>query len=194
MKLVSNGKIIKLFLGIVFFVASFTANAVPIVQGPLSAVSGITGLDVDGTLYDVTFVNDSYNNVFSSSTPTFFGDGASAQAAAIAMVNVFNSLSVTGILDLTDINGSPIYIDIPTAESVGFYDTWSAFLPSGATWDSGFTAGVLGGDFSQISTAFATFTLASGSGNGGSTQVSEPATLALMSLGLFGLGFMRKRK
>jgi hypothetical protein len=60
-------------------------------------IGGVTGIDdlfVGNTIYDVTFVNDSYNNVYASTPPTFLGDPTDAAQATTAIATTLNSLSV----------------------------------------------------------------------------------------------------
>ena len=199
MSIIKN--ITKLCVGAIFLAVSFTAYASvgtsadreaskPSIQGTGNSVTGIFGLDVGGTLYDVSFFNDSYDNVFSSSTPTFLGDSALAEAAALSISSVLSGAGVTGILDLTRINDSPIFIDIASALSRSTYDTWSAQFDT--AWSTSFTgvstgSGILT-SLNPISTAHAVFSLAA------VASVPEPSSIYLLGFGLLGLFGVARRK
>ena len=191
MKVVNNNIIVNLFVGASLFVASFSAFALPFVQGPLDAATGILGLDIGGISYDVTFQNARYLEVYQSSTPTFLNDSASSMAAAIAIADVFTNNGVSGVLDIIHVNSANLYVDIPFFAAGNTYDTWSA-VGIGSSWSADFTSGVTS-QFNSLSTAIATFTLAGNTGDQ-SIAVSEPATFALLGLGLVGLVFTRSKK
>jgi hypothetical protein len=59
------------FMAVGSLVVTPGARADAILLGSTSAATGINGLLVDGTPYDVTFVHDTYANVYSASTPFF---------------------------------------------------------------------------------------------------------------------------
>ena len=61
--------------------------------------TGVTGLGVLGTLYDVTFSSDAYADIFESEDPTFLFDQASATAAQVALADVLGLASVEGLTE-----------------------------------------------------------------------------------------------
>jgi hypothetical protein len=123
------------------------ARADPVLDGTTSNATGLTGLTVDGTLYDVTFIHDSYASVYSSTPPIFLGDATLAGVAAAALAAALNSLGVT---DLTgaSLSAGVVVALIPDSTSPAggascgsvsapCFDGTSAFLFSGGTWQNG---------------------------------------------------------
>ncbi|MBP0017757.1 MAG: PEP-CTERM sorting domain-containing protein [Cyanobacteria bacterium SBLK] len=64
-------------------------------------VTGIEGLDIDGTKYDVSFIRDSFNNVYGNdlennvvfteeNTPLFWGDSDGAKLATTAIIEALD--------------------------------------------------------------------------------------------------------
>jgi hypothetical protein len=71
------------------------AGANAILIGTTGDAIGIAGLAVDGTLYDVTFIHESYDNVYASTAPTFVGNPTDGNHAATALSAALNFLGVT---------------------------------------------------------------------------------------------------
>jgi hypothetical protein len=143
--------------------------------GTTSNPTGIDGLVVDGTTYDVTFVNGSYNVVYTSSAPTFLGNDAGAADAAGAISSALNGFGVGP--------GELEYIDVP-AEEGGGTNLGSAAHINGSTWSSQFFALT---DTAQDGFIDYTSFVAVAS-------VPETTTWAMMLLGFAGLGFMAYRR
>jgi len=93
---VSLGLTVGVSIAIGVIVAA-PARAATLVGTPSDA-TGINGLVVDSITYNVTFINGSFDAVYSSSTPTFLGNISGAADAAIALQAVFISL---GVMELT---------------------------------------------------------------------------------------------
>jgi len=70
--------------------------------GTTSDATGVDGLVVDGTTYNVTFVNSTYSTVYASTPPTFLGETSTAEDAAIALADALNTLGATN--DFADSN------------------------------------------------------------------------------------------
>src|SRR5215831_18707185 len=71
------------------------ARANAVLVGTTTNAMGVDGLVVDGTTYNVSFVHNSYNNVFPSNNPIFAGNATLAADATTALAAALNTLSVT---------------------------------------------------------------------------------------------------
>lgn len=61
---------------------------------------GISDLYIDGSTYNVSFVGDkSYDEVFFSSTPTFFGNSTAARDALAEVFQVLSATEIDGIVN-----------------------------------------------------------------------------------------------
>lgn len=157
--------------------AASMGNAVPMLQGSTSAVTGILRLDVGGFIYDVTFSNGSISFLteFGGANPTFSGDQAGAASAASAIASLFNAQGVTGVTDLTGASGEFL-----------LHVVWGVLDPLDVasaryrppTWDSVF-GGLDQNDFGP-NVSWVRFSL-----------VPEPSTLALLGAGLLALACRR---
>jgi len=94
------------FLGLLAFVAMGVVGAdishADTLIGTTSNAMGIAGLVVDGVTYNVTFVNDSYNNVYASTPPTFLGNQSGATDASLALASDLSSFGVIRLVGITD--------------------------------------------------------------------------------------------
>lgn len=170
---------IGIIAALVLFAGS-QANAVPIVNYSGGVATGISGLTVGSSLYNVDFVFGSYNAVFGATSPTFLGDFAGADAAANAMMATLNAELVPPTIG----NGSRLGVlwTVYSVSATNFLATQVGYQPP--PWQRfGNFNGVNTVDHTSSNWGFATF-----------TTVPEPATLALMGLGFAGLGVMRRRR
>jgi hypothetical protein len=81
-----------------FLATTGRLHAAPIIEffGATTLVTGIQDLDIDGTLYDVVFVEGKYSDVYPSPVlPTFFGDSAGAISAANAISDTLTGTTAT---------------------------------------------------------------------------------------------------
>ena len=173
---------------------SNSAFAVPILLGPQDSATGILGLEIDGALFDVTFSEDetSYEDFYGSDTPTFLGDSSdlSAPTAAAASVGDFlNANSVTGLAGFGTITpGAEVFIlFIPSfITPFGGPDQISAvnIVFRDGIWDSG-SQGRTGSQATLTGLGWVRFQ---------PVAVPEPGTLALLSIGLFGMGLAKRKK
>lgn len=195
------------------------ANAVPIIQkaqctdSANDCVTGITGLDVFGTKFNVSFVSDSYSNVYGSSFPYFlrsyngvflrYGFGvSSAFDAALALVDALDG-QVYGVggegVVLNYPSLSEIFIPRSIRENPGgwiFEYTSARTLRGSDAWSLNYGGWYGYQDFPNIdlSADYAT----------GRNQyyavfeevpVSEPGALSIVIAGLLALnGVFRRRK
>jgi hypothetical protein len=107
------------------------ARAGAVLVGTTTDAMGVNGLFVDGLTYNVSFVHDSYPNVFPSNNPILAGNATLAAHAATALAEALNTLSVTclvGISSSTCLPISSIIADIPETASNGNAFTAQATL------------------------------------------------------------------
>lgn len=172
---------IGIFVALSLFASGY-ASAVPIVNYSSGVATGISGLNVGGSDYDVSFVFGAYNAVFGTTTPTFLGDSAGADAAANAMMAVLNAEVPSPTIG----SGSRLGVlwTVYSATATNFLATQVGYQPS--PWQRfGDFFGNVTTDHTANNWGFAKFTAVA--------AVPEPATLALMALGIAGLGVMRRR-
>jgi hypothetical protein len=163
---------------------STAANAAATLVGTTTDPTGIDGLVVDGTTYNVTFSLTTLNT-FTYSTSLSFD-------ARTALVDALNSLNVTGLG-----GASPTYsfgLDLDNTVT-GTFDAAGCFVTcsAGAWFDGVGGPDNLGytyfGDLSVYVQA-ADFTAVTDAGGGG---VPEPAMWAMLLAGFFGIGAMARR-
>jgi hypothetical protein len=154
------------------------ANAETLV-GTTSDPTGINGLVVDGTTYNVTFVNGSYTSVYSGAAPTFLGNQTGAYDATVAIGTALNLFLVVPTPPLA-------YILVPYEDpyiATGFDASIYTQFNSVWTNDPG-NISSQPDSYTSGAEDFAVFTAA----------VPEPSTWAMMILGFAGIGFMAYRR
>jgi len=158
------------------------ANADPIVtvapceDTTSDCFTSILGLDIDGTLYDVTWIGDTYAGAFAANigVATFVGNQSLALTAANLINEAFND---TG-LNLHTLDGDSGWFGVYVVYGVGI--NIQSYVPlSNQDWV--ISTSIL----SDIWAPFVVFT---------ATSVPEPGTLALFGIGLAGMGLARRRK
>jgi len=175
-------RLFRFALAVIFILSlsvTFAARAATLV-GTTSEASGINGLLVDGALYDVTFVHDSYEDVYSATAPFFLGNSNGALDAAIALANALNSFGVTGLTGAVIANNDLVAVIPASVSGTGYTGSAAGF--TGSNWGgTGLTAtcmGCTGVNFDNADQAI--FALA--------TPI--PAALALFTSGLGVLGLI----
>ena len=74
--------------------AGVVHGAVVIYDAGTGYATGIDGLVVQGEIYNVDFIDASYDTAYASRAPTFFGDKSGANAASNAMMDILNAEAV----------------------------------------------------------------------------------------------------
>ncbi len=157
--------------------------------GSTSDATGINGLLVDGVLYDVTFTNASYDTVYSSSQPTFFGNASGADDAATALSSALTAAGVTNLDGFVDSTNSLQAAQVPYADASGLFTAAGAYCLTGTSCAAGEWVEESPGTDSDNevfgTTDFTTFVVA-----------PLPAALPLFvsGVGVLGLFSRRKRK
>jgi hypothetical protein len=169
--------------------ASIVVTAPCINNSSMACATGITGLDVLGTLFDVTFSQRSYNDLFTVTPPYFLGDRGGASAAATAMTDVLK-LPVIGYPNPS--SAADIYVpyELLYGQSPSFVISAALVMTTPTTWfreddftidDMGATLGSHGRSCCEAYYAVL-------------VEAPAPATLALMGLGLAALCWSRQTR
>jgi hypothetical protein len=165
--------------------APIAARAATLVGSSITFfATGVDGLVIDGTTYNVTFTQGSYNSVFSATPPTFLNNAPGALDAANALASALDTLIGPYIGFFDEL--------IPSSNSLVSFDGLQVAASSGTDYSV-----VPGGnfDFTQESSdlfstpisvqGFAVFSVVS--------PVPVPSTWALFLTGLAGIGFVASR-
>jgi len=183
----------RLAAAVAIAACSMASIANPVLQGTTTNPTGFIGLEVDETIYNVTFTTQSYDAAFASISPTFLGNESGARDAAFALVSALNAADVTELGDYSfpiwnSVGNYNVYVPSEFYQ-IGVFSTYSASTSEALGYwqplEGGGVSGQPGGLSGQEYNTFAIFSV---------QAVPEPSTIMLMAAGLAALALAHKKR
>ncbi len=174
-------------------IAATPANATPILQGTATTLTGINGLVVGSSTYNVSFVDGTCASVYGVCDAAHFTFGtqinanAAAQAILSAIAGTFFDTHV-GTVGCTNVSGCQMFVPFGINASSNVVLGIAINLYSGSDLVSPNNTSQSTDTTSQSSNVYTVFSLAP------ATEVPEPFTLSLFGAGIGGLAFIRRNR
>lgn len=162
---------------------------------------GASGIDINGELYSVTF-GGSCSSMYGGCNSSLF-DFTTQQGAISALTALFNQV----LVDNVNVNGTIYNFDtvpqlVQSCDSTGFCEMWVPYQISGDLVTSAWWVNISGNDYVGSNAWTGPYTYGDLESYMAFTnwekmpanETPEPTSMALLGLGLAGLGFARRNR